>query len=598
MKPYATATGDQQPIGVIFGSDPVIKQRVRQDQLSLIFTRANRGGSYFGVALAMVLWLYAYLSLGNGWALAWAAATHTSQAVRFMWVQRFFKAPAGAASDPKWFRGYVILLGVTGVVWGAAAPVLFDPDNLHWNTFVMVAVITVFNGGQAVAPDRSTVIALCVPMMLGLCLGLALEGSTLFRVMAALFLAYLPMGMRLALQQSDMLAQSLYDRLLNQKLLEELSEKSAEKSRFFAAASHDLRQPMHAIALFSGALEHDSRGTPLHDSASRSLSAVRALSESLDAMLDVSKLDAGVVTPMTEPVALHLIFQRLNAVLQPQASQKGLHLRIRSTPIRLLTDPLLLERMLSNLAGNAVKYTDRGGVLIDARRRGGQVLIEVWDTGVGIPPDQHARIFDEFFQLGNPGRDRSQGLGIGLAIVRRLSELLGLPLSLKSRPGQGSVFRVIVPAGLVLAEAAPAVPPAAAVSGLARDLAMPRRVLVLDDEVDIQEAVRSVLAGQGVEVLAASTVEQALDVLRGPLPVDAFLCDLRLGGGVSGLHFARSLDPVHGIRVPTVIVTGETGPEALRDVRASGLRTVFKPVSADTLLAALAEAVAFAPRPG
>lgn len=585
----------EQHADLALGSEPAIAQRVREEQLSLIFTRANRGGNYAGLLLALGLWLTSFFALGNAWALAWGVAMHGTQLLRWHWVRRYAGDPAAAAADPKWVRGYVTHLGINGTIWGAAPLVMFDDNNLRWVTVCTVAVIAVFNGGQRwVAPVRAAVLAYSIPFMLGLCLAFALEGSTMFRVMAAFALLYLPVSLRIALQQTELLERSIRDRLANQRLAEALAEKnrliehtSAQKSRFFAAASHDLRQPMHAIALFSGSLEHELRGTPLHDNALRSLSAVRSLSESLDAMLDVSKLDAGVVVANPRPVCVQHIFQRLNPVLQPQALEKGLHLRFRATALKVNTDELLLERMLSNLAWNAVKYTDAGGVLIGTRRHHGQAVIEVWDTGVGIPADQQDKIFEEFYQLGNPGRDRSLGLGIGLAVVRRLSGLLGLPLVLRSRPGRGSVFRVYIPAASVLPDATQA--ELSSVAPVAPEPVLPGRVLVLDDEDDILAAVRSVLRGYGVEVLTASTCDEALAVLKGPVAVGALLCDLRLGGGVSGLQFARGLVKEHGIHVPTIMVTGETSPEALREIRASGFLAVFKPVSADALVAALSE---------
>lgn len=578
-----------------------VRQRVREEQFALIFFKANRNSSGVAFAMSLVLWLYAYLRFDSQWALLWGLAIHTSQLLRSFWVRRYYRSPRECARDPGWVRGYLLRLGVNGAIWGAAPLVLFDTNDIFSLSFVTIVVLAIHSGGQTwVVPVRGALLAFCLPIIGLLSLALAVHDGTGFPVVAALSAIYLSLSIRFALQHNELLAESLYahfvNALLNAKLSAQIGiveKASTEKSRFLAAASHDLRQPMHAIALFSAALEQELRGTPQHDSASRSLGAVRALSESLDAMLDVSKLDAGVVPVTLSPVSLQQVFQRLNSSFSPQASEKDLHLRCRATALWVLTDERHLERMLSNLISNAIKYTEKGGVLVAARCVQGAVRIEVWDTGIGLPADQTDRIFEEFYQLGNPGRDRSRGLGIGLAVVRRLSSLLGLEVRVRSVLGRGSCFRVIVPRQQVLvtqgaAASAPShtlVPP--------RPLRLPGRVLVLDDEDDILAAVTSLLGSYGVEVLAASTCDQALSILQSQGPgrrVEAFLCDLRLGGGVSGLEFAQALRPSHGIEVPTILVTGETGPEALQRVRQSGFPAIFKPVTANRLLEVLAAA--------
>jgi signal transduction histidine kinase/CheY-like chemotaxis protein len=577
-----------------------IRRRVKEEQYGLIFS-TNRNTNAIAVLMALVLWLYVYAQLGNEWALAWGFAMHTTQLLRSFWVRRYLRDPNHSVHDPRWERGYLLRLGINGAMWGAAPLVMFEGKDVPGMALVTVTVLAIFSGGQTwVAPVRAAMLAFCLPIAFQLCLALALFESTALRVAAPLAFIYLLLSVRFALQHQRMLEDSIYAHHLNAALNTRLSEKiaqvelaSTEKSRFFAAASHDLRQPMHAIALFSAALEHDLRGTPVHENAVRSLGAVRALSDSLDAMLDVSKLDAGVVPVQLSGVPLQHAFQRVNAVFAPAASEKGLHLRFRSTETLLLTDERHFERLLANLVSNAVKYTERGGILVAARRRGGAVHVEVWDTGLGIPADHHDRVFEEFYQLGNPGRDRSQGLGIGLAVVRRLSALLGVQVAVRSTPGRGSVFRIEVPAGQVLPPMP--VPPREAFQppkGAAAP-SLPSCVLVLDDEEDILAAVRSVLASHRVEVLTASDCDQALALLRDPRwqgRIGAFVCDLRLAGGTSGLDFACSLGPVHGIDVPTIMVTGETSPEALRQVRQSGLEAVFKPVSAQRLIEAVAAA--------
>ncbi|MBI2236315.1 MAG: MASE4 domain-containing protein [Magnetospirillum sp.] len=224
-----------------------------------------------------------------------------------------------------------------------------------------------------------------------------------------------------------------------------LNAASAEKSRFFAAASHDLRQPFQAMRLFFDVLAGgaDDRQRQVVDRLGHAMGAAETL---LNDLLDAVRLESGVITPHPQEVDFGRLMADLKAELEPMATRKGLSLSIRHPPAVLRTDPALLRRVLVNLVTNAIRYTERGGVLIGLRRRADKVLVEVWDTGIGITGDQAERIFDEFYQVADAARPREQGLGLGLAIVKRLSEMLGYEVTLTSRLGKGTVFRVVIPA--------------------------------------------------------------------------------------------------------------------------------------------------------
>lgn len=229
---------------------------------------------------------------------------------------------------------------------------------------------------------------------------------------------------------------------------EEAERDSAAKSRFLAATSHDLRQPLHALSLFAAELSDKAKGSTLQPLAAQIRSALDSLKELLDALLDLSRIDLGTTRP--EPVSLDLdrLLQRVADTYAASARAKGLDLRLHSSGYWVESDPLLLYRMVGNLVANAVRYTERGGILIGARRAGDAVRIEVWDTGIGIEDGHQRLVFREFFQAGNPERDARKGLGLGLALVERLSALLDHPLSLRSVPGRGSVFGITVPRGV------------------------------------------------------------------------------------------------------------------------------------------------------
>lgn len=230
-----------------------------------------------------------------------------------------------------------------------------------------------------------------------------------------------------------------------QQKKEEAERDNAAKSRFLAATSHDLRQPLHALTLFAAELSNKTEKSHLQPLAVRIRTAVDSLGELLDALLDLSRVDLGTTQPELASLDLDRLLQRVVDTHAASARAKGIDLRLHATGCWVVSDPLLLYRMVGNLVANAVRYTERGGVLVGARHAGNHVRIEVWDTGIGIKGEHQRLVFQEFFQTGNPERDSRKGLGLGLALVERLSALLGHPLSLRSMPQRGSVFGITLP---------------------------------------------------------------------------------------------------------------------------------------------------------
>lgn len=234
-----------------------------------------------------------------------------------------------------------------------------------------------------------------------------------------------------------------------------------------------------------------------------------------------------------------------------QAAAKGVTLRLAPTSLVTISDPVLLEQVLRNLISNAVKYTDAGGVVVGARRRGGKVAIEVWDTGRGIAPAHAEAIFEEFYQVDNPERDREKGLGLGLAIVRRITQLIGADLDVRSTPGRGSVFRVTLPRGRAADLPAPAAAPIA-VGALRTGF-----IVVVDDEDAIQRAMAALLTRWGHRVLAAGSADEALARLGDGVAPDLIICDSRLRGGETGVEALRRLRVACGAEIPALLVTGD-----------------------------------------
>ena len=372
----------------------------------------------------------------------------------------------------------------------------------------------------------------------------------------------------------------------------ELQRLNQERSRFFAAASHDLRQPVHALALFSRSLLRDLQGHAAQPVAQRVVQSTDAVSGLLNAMLDISRIDAGTVVPRPTDVAVDEVFMRVAQLFEPRAQEAGLALRFHTPPAVMRVDGELLLRILANFVDNAIKYTPRGGVLVAARPRGDWMRLAVWDTGIGIADDQIAHVFDEFYQAHNPQRDVARGLGIGLSIVRRLAHLLGGEVAVRSRHGRGTVFWLDVPCRAAARPqaplpdlAAPAPPADAAVP--AAPISAPR-VLVLDDESQVGEAVRLWLAPHCARVQVTTTTEQACThVASEPGGFDALVVDYRLSGALNGIEAAAQLWQLAGRALPTILVTGDTDPARVRAAYDSGLTVMFKPVQPEALLQTL-----------
>jgi CheY-like chemotaxis protein len=304
-----------------------------------------------------------------------------------------------------------------------------------------------------------------------------------------------------------------------------------------------------------------------------------------NALLDVSRLDAGIVRPRIATIALAPLMERVRVEYEPVALQKDLVLRVVHNSLFVRSDPVLLERIMRNLVANAVRYTDRGRVVLGARRTAGVVRIEVWDCGRGIPKDKHREIFQEFRQLENPQRDRRKGLGLGLAIVERLVKLLEYPLELRSQLGRGSVFAVTVPRGrredFVPGEAAGQIV-------VDRDVAN-SLILIVDDEPDVRDSMLALLGKWRCEVIAAESCGQMLEKLVAikRLP-DLIVSDYRLSGGENGIDVVARLREEFNAQVPALLITGDTGLEQLREAEESGLHVLHKPLNPSRLRALIA----------
>ncbi|MGB3429018.1 MAG: ATP-binding protein [Burkholderiaceae bacterium] len=356
---------------------------------------------------------------------------------------------------------------------------------------------------------------------------------------------------------------------------------SVAKSRFFAAASHDLRQPLHSLGLFAAALEGHVFSRDARDLVARIGDSIGALEALFNELLDLSKLDAGAVTGHPRNFALQDLFDRLSLQFHAEAVARHLRMRFVPTSLAVRTDPVLLERVLANLVSNALRYTLEGGVVIGARRRGLEVWLDVVDTGVGIPPENQEQVFDEFFQIGNPGRDRRRGLGLGLAIVKRLATLMGHRLLLQSAPGKGTRFRL----ALLRSPAADAL--ALPEQNVDLEPFADRQALLVEDDPDIRIATVNLLEQWGIAVIECKSRDEVAELLDDGFRPDIALVDLRLDAVDDGIDVIELVRERLGPEWPALLLSGDTGAAELARVRASGVPLLTKPVSPARLKSAL-----------
>lgn len=497
------------------------------------------------------------------------------------------------------------LATASGAGYGAAAFVIFSPSDTAGNAVLVLGCV--MGIGAAAAGNywlKRATVGWC--MLFGgiTALRLAMEPDAAYRLLAVGLAFYTLLQIMFAMQAHRMQAQSIRQLILNERLAVRLDEQvrraetasaraeqaSQDKSRFLAAASHDLRQPLHAICLLTDSMRSRLAGSEHIDYFARLASSVTELAVSLDAILDISRMDAGDMAVTPEPVSVAELIAALHRRYADRAAHKGLAMRFFHRGQVIWADRGMMERLLGNLVENAIKYTATGGILVAARTRRGsgaaETVIEVRDSGIGIDASAHQAIFEEFYQLGNPARDRSEGLGLGLSIVRRLAGAMKVHVALRSAPGCGSTFSIRCAAfvgGTPSTHTAPEDGGPAIRMGLRR-----MRVLLVDNERAILDAANDVLGSYGAAVCVASTADEALAQAVGTR-FDAAVLDFRLGGSMDGVELARRLRQVQGMGFPVLILTGDTDPAQVEAFRRAGLRSLFKPIRGDALALAIAE---------
>lgn len=593
------------------------------ERVAEFYAQNSRATAVNASLLLLALWA---LAAGTPLAqrLAWAAAVLASHALRLGCAALRRRDPRADAHALAWGWAASATLAATGLAWGLGAVLLIPPGDAVAEVFWSLALCGIAAGVVAGAPYFVPAQwAYLLPLLLPLVVHHALLGGPVAGAVAGGLALFLVFCLAQGWAQARSLRESLRIRALNAQLLADLQARRAEaeaaraaaeaaaqdKARFFAAASHDLRQPMQALVLLDAALQS---APPAERPALQAQlrEGIAALDRLFESILAVSRLDAGAPVAR-EAVHLPVLARRLVQRLAPQAQARGLALHWRASRHLppALGDAAAIERLLGNLLLNALQHTPAGTVLLALRMAPGGVRLQVRDSGVGIAPAQQARVFDEFWQGHNPHRDRAAGSGLGLAIARRLALAMGGTLALRSAPGRGSCFTLRLPAAPA-GTAAPAdaaadaaadveAPPHSAAARSAPAAAAPGAdtlaglpIWLLDDDPLVRQALAALLAGWGLQVQAAAS--------RAGLPLDTttrapslLLCDRMLAGD-DGLAAAdaivASLQARLGQAPAVVLLSGVADPDGRAEAARRGWPWLDKPVRPLALRAALAAA--------
>jgi two-component system, sensor histidine kinase len=587
--------------------------RLRAAQVEILYDQAPVAlAATLAAALVLVAVFWSVVPLPR--LLAWLGAYLLATLLRIGLVLRFRRAAPEQRRDRRWLHWAMAGIAASGLIWGVTIPLLPPPDSLLYLGFVTLWVCGLGAGSlAALSAIRPAFFAFLLPATLpGAAYLLGQETPAAVTVgggilMFAGFLSLnavrmhqtLKRSLQLQFENSDLVADLAADKreieLLNVELEKRIAERTADlraaneaKSRFLAAASHDLRQPLQMLSLLQAALAVTVREPETRKIVQDMGEGLRATAGILDGLADVSRLERGGVRPQITTFPIAELFDRLSRELGPSAQAKGLRLRVFASRAVVRSDKVLLERILRNLLSNAIKYTEAGGVLIGARPRGTELRVEVWDTGAGLEADQIGRIFEEFYQLGNPARERGKGQGLGLTIVDRTARLLGHPVAVRSALGKGSVFSVQVP--LEGSASLPATPSPVLETPAAVGAAL--HVLLVEDDEDVRRATRLMLELRGWHIVTARDGPEALERCeRDSRWPDVVIADYRLPGGETGVGLVQQLRAFAGRKIPAVIVTGDTSAESERAVGTSGCGLLRKPVAGDELVASILKAV-------
>lgn len=575
--------------------------RILVEQFQLLL--GNVGSTVIPALVLALLLTWSLVNDSNALALKiWCAAVIAAKLYSEFDARRALKAGISIEQAPRLVWILMALKGVDGALWGVLAWVTLDTSSVAGSILVLAFLAGI--AGSAVSL-YSPVFPVFVMFIAGELVITAAKlwqmGDPAYQTLGIIVALYLVTLFQQAKNSAAAARAAINLRFENIELMAQLrveTQKAQDadlaKSKFLAAASHDLRQPIQAQALFLEVIRRGDLSADQRAGVEGANAAMQASTSILNALLDFSRIEAGVVEAKRMRAPLQAMLDRLGHEMAPQAAQKGLTYRCHrsrqsgTADLVVYTDPALIEMIVRNLVANAIRYTERGGVLIGCRQRRAEVLLEVWDSGIGIEPAQQTEVFREFHQLGNPERDRNKGLGLGLAIAQGLARTLGHGLTLASRPRRGSVFRLALPLATAVlppgaddggASAKTAAPVA---TGAAESTLASARVLVVEDDDTVRAGLLALLGSWGCECEGVDSIETAL-ARAAVNPPDLIISDYRLRASRTGAEAIAALRTQASFEVPALLITGDTSPERLREALASGIPLLHKPVPPQAL---------------
>ncbi len=518
----------------------------------------------------------------------WMGCQLALMIARVALATRFKRTDVKPENAVKWGNAFAITSGISGILWGSIAFIMLRPDSVE--SIVLICFVLAGNTSGSLMALSSYIpayYAYTITSLTPLTIVMGTIDQPFGKVSALALLMLIAVSLAFSFVFNRHLRETFRLRFENLELVENLraqkqvAEKASEdKSRFLAAASHDLRQPHQALGLFIESLDHLETDREKRSILDKTKQAFQAMSGLLDQLLDISRLDAKTTRPELHSIALQPFLHRITMAHMGAAEQKELELRLRPTPAIVYTDPGMLHRILSNLLTNAIRYTDEGGILLGVRRVGPNWRILVCDTGRGIPEKDRESIFEEFTQLANPERDREKGLGLGLAIVRRLAALLDSEITLQSNPGRGSCFSILLPA----AETSSPITEETNDVDNTLDLGALEIAIIDDDQIARDSMATLLKVWNCRQVHAFGSVEACIREMEdSSWQPDALIVDYRLREGSTGVDAIKAVCELLDHDIPALIVTGDTAPERIEEAEASGYPLLHKPVDPNQL---------------
>jgi signal transduction histidine kinase/CheY-like chemotaxis protein len=579
----------RQYISSLFIQDNPVNQ-VNEVRLDMLFKQTQVMGFLSFVLAAILAFLMVDTPRGKG-VVAWAGLIGLLFVIRWFFFYRIiFKLRQQGVHRFRLYHGVItFFMLMSGLLWGTGV-YLFMPyiDQVElFITFISILVGITAGNIPSFAPSFLGYMCFMVPTLLGGGLKAYYFEYYVLSGVVIIYMGYLALTAR---RMSKVVIQTIGINIENERLLKQVTiekdkaeKANIQKSKFLAAASHDLRQPLNSMGLFlyaySQVLSNKDKNRNIFSKIEQSYEALKEL---FDALLEVSRLDAGNIELAMEPVAIAPLVQSIVDELAEQAEAKNLTIQYQGANHYVNADKILLSRILRNLLDNALKYTEQGQIKVEEQQQGQRLKLTVSDSGIGIPHKELQNIFDEYHQLSNKRRDRRQGIGLGLAIVKKMANLMDCSIEVTSQVGQGSCF------SFSLEQVSPIKKPAITIDNeaLHNNIDRNKKILVIDDEPDILQGMVLLLKGWGYQVDSAQSYDQALSIIQQDEP-DIILCDYRLQDNMNGIQVLLKLATNMSKPVGAIIISGDTDPQVLEHIKGNGFTCLHKPIDPAQLQAEL-----------